>query len=85
MIWPESRELHWFYIRWCNKHFCMVLTKACLSFFVCNSNVSAIRWHCAFNMRYTSYHQIIDFYCQEYPVGHVIMNLDKKDIKNCLK
>ena len=30
--------------------------------------------HCAFNVQYPSYRQILDFYCQNYPVGFTIVN-----------
>jgi len=41
---------------------------------VCNSYVSVICWPCAFNVQYPSYHQILDFYCQKYPIGFAIVN-----------
>jgi hypothetical protein len=41
---------------------------------VCNSNVSVIHWLSAFNMQCPRYHQILDFYCQKYPVGFAIVN-----------
>ena len=35
---------------------------------------SVIRWPCAFNVQYQSYHQILDFYFQKYPTGFAIVN-----------
>jgi hypothetical protein len=44
-----------------------------VSAFCVQLNVAVIHWPSAFKMQYPSYHQILDFYCQKYPVSFAIV------------